>query len=406
MKNLFKKIIVAVLLITVTLTFIGCKDGEGNEERVTGKYEYKLLTGTRQKEGGEAGETETYKYYAITGYQVSDDDAEAIAENDYSNIDAKYRQITIPQTAEELGAENKDYPVEEISAGAFSGLKILTSVTVGSNIKKIGSGAFTNCVNLTSITLPFTGKSEDAKNSEKHFGFIFGSASTDYGNTQITAKPNANKDVFGNDLLTADDVTFTVPTSLTNVTVNSTSINDCAFYGVTTVSNVLLPNATEIGSHAFYGCTSLRKIDLSNVKSVRQYAFAECNGLYDVKFGEEPVLESIEHGAFYNCVKLNDSMFGDKAFIFPSTLNYLGNNAFYGCSKLTVVEVKALITVIPEGCFANCTGLTKFIVNSDNVEFKMKAFADCISLNKNVVKAGNPETEISLGGEIFGEIEF
>ncbi len=407
MKNFFSKIVVAVLIMAITLTFTACKDNEGGDVRVTGKYEYKLLTGTRQKDGGAEGETETYKYYAITGYQVSDEDAEAIADNDYSNIDAKFRNITIPKNAEELGAENTEYPVEEISAGAFSGLKILTSVNVGDNIKKIGSGAFSNCVNLTSMTLPFTGKSEDAKNNEKHFGFIFGSASMDFGNTEITAKANALKDEFGTELITADDITFTVPTALTSITVNTATVKDCAFYGVTTLETVNLPNATEIGSHAFYGCSSLRQVDLTKVKTIRQYAYAECQGLFGITFGVAPVLETIEHSAFLNCVKLNDTFMEDKPLILPSTLTYLGVSAFNGCSKLTVVEIPASITVVRESTFFGCTGLTKFVVNG-TVEFRVKALGDCLSLNKDtgiVKKEGTTETKLTLDKSVFGEVD-
>ena len=152
MKNFFSKLIIIVLTLALSLTFIACdKDGDG-EVRVTGKYEYKVMTGTND-------DGTSYKYYAITGYQVSSEDAESISKNDYSNIDVKHREITIPATGEELGAPNKEYKVEEISAGAFTSAKILTKVTVGSNIKKIGSGAFANCTNLTEITLPFTGAS-------------------------------------------------------------------------------------------------------------------------------------------------------------------------------------------------------------------------------------------------------
>ncbi|MBR5439012.1 MAG: leucine-rich repeat protein [Clostridia bacterium] len=390
MKNIFTKLIILVLTLAISLTFIACdKDGDGNT-RVTGKYEYKVMTGTND-------DGSTYKYYAITGYQVSSEDAEKISNNDYSNIE---RKIEIPKTAEELGAPEKDWPVEEIAAGAFSGLKIPTQVIVGENIKKIGSGAFANCTNLQEIELPFTGKSADAVNQEKHFGFIFGSASTEDGNVEITAKPNAFKNADGEELATADDITFTLPVSLTKVTVKATEIKNSAFYGVTTVKEVLIPNVTDIQSHAFYGCTLLRKIDLTKVVNVYQFAFSGCTSLYKITWGND--LKLIDHNAFNNCAKLNDvaSDGSYEVFTLPSSLESLGKNAFASCAKLNEVVIPASITVIPESCFASCSYMTKIQVLADSVTFKASSLSGCTRLNENVLdKNGN---KIAVGNDVLG----
>ena len=392
MKNFLTKLIILVLTLALSVTFIACdKDGDGSE-RVTGKYEYKVMTGTKD-------DGSTYKYYAITGYQISNEDAESISNNDYSNIDAKYREITIPAKGSEIGAP-QDYDIEEIAAGAFSGAKILTKVTVNENIKKIGSGAFANCTNLQEITLPFTGKAADANNQEKHFGFIFGSASTEDGNLEITAKPNAFKNADGEELSTADDITFTLPVSLTKVTVKATAIKNSAFYGVTTLKEIYIPNATDIESHAFYGCSMLRKMDLSSVQNIYQFAFSECTSLYKVIWGT--ALKTIDHNAFNNCVKLGDVATGvaSEPFALPASLESLGKKAFAYCSKLDVVVVPSNITVIPESCFAGCSYMTKLQVLADNVTFKSSALIDCLRLDKNVVdKDGN---KLTLGDNVYG----
>ena len=387
MKNFFSKLIIIVLTLALSLTFIACdKDGDG-EVRVTGKYEYKVMTGTND-------DGTSYKYYAITGYQVSSEDAESISKNDYSNIDVKHREITIPATGEELGAPNKEYKVEEISAGAFTSAKILTKVTVGSNIKKIGSGAFANCTNLTEITLPFTGASLDANNQNKHFGFIFGSAHNEDGNVEITAKPNAFKNADGEELSTADDIKFTVPVSLMKVTINSTSIKNSAFYGVNTVKEISIPNVTDIESHAFYGCSMLRKIDLTNVVNVYQYAFSDCTSLYKVTWGN--TLKLIDHHAFNNCLKLGDVATGVTAepVVLPSTLESLGKSAFASCAKLGVIVVPNLITEIPESCFANCSNVTKLQVLGDSVQFKASSLANCSMLNENVIDKNGAKLDL------------
>ena len=57
--------------------------------------------------------------------------------------------------------------VTGIAANAFKGNKKMTSVTIGSNVKKIGSGAFMNCRNLTRVTVTAKGLTSIGKNAFK-----------------------------------------------------------------------------------------------------------------------------------------------------------------------------------------------------------------------------------------------
>lgn len=58
------------------------------------------------------------------------------------------KSITIPST---VTINNKKYPVTSIAANAASGLKSLTKVVIGKNVKSIGKNAFKNCKKLKSI---------------------------------------------------------------------------------------------------------------------------------------------------------------------------------------------------------------------------------------------------------------
>ena len=60
------------------------------------------------------------------------------------------KSVTIQKTVKING---KSYKVEKIGASAFKGLKKLTSVTVGVNVKTIEKQAFMNCKNLKSVQL-------------------------------------------------------------------------------------------------------------------------------------------------------------------------------------------------------------------------------------------------------------
>ncbi len=58
--------------------------------------------------------------------------------------------LTIPKT---IKVQGKTYKVTEIKAAAFKGMKKLTAVTIGENIKTIGKEAFRNCAKLKTITI-------------------------------------------------------------------------------------------------------------------------------------------------------------------------------------------------------------------------------------------------------------
>lgn len=60
------------------------------------------------------------------------------------------KSVTIQKTVKING---KSYKVEKIGASAFKGLKKLTSVTVGVNVKTIEKQAFMNCKKLKKVTL-------------------------------------------------------------------------------------------------------------------------------------------------------------------------------------------------------------------------------------------------------------
>ena len=60
------------------------------------------------------------------------------------------KKLTIPKT---VSANGKIYKVTEIKASAFKGMKKLTAVTIGENVKTIGKSAFQNCTKLKTITI-------------------------------------------------------------------------------------------------------------------------------------------------------------------------------------------------------------------------------------------------------------
>ena len=75
----------------------------------------------------------------------------------------------------------------------------------------------------------------------------------------------------------------------------------------------------------------------------------------------------------------------------PSTLEVIGDYAFYGCSRLSgVVEIPENIISIPSNVFSFCSDL-QGVVLSKNTEFVAEnAFQNCFKLNSIVCNAINP----------------
>lgn len=424
--------VVAVILSFSTIAFVvGCdKDDSGDASAVTGNFKYEIVTEERDsttpkldESGNElldefnnvVYEKEDYKFYKITGYTVSSDDATKIANGDFSGLT---REITIPTDYTGLDGATEDLPVEEIGVSAFANQLIFTKVTVGDNIKKIGEGAFSGCLNLKTLELPFVGKSADAVNEERLFGFVFGTSSTDGTGTttSITGKPHQRVDASGEVISSEEDISYYVPTALEKVVLrNVTEISECAFYGMTTLKEVVLPNTlTEIANHAFYGCNSLLTVKIpAAVTTIGDYAFSTATSLYDVEFANDSVLENIGAHAFDGCSLLKSSYVNDDVPLkLPSTVTTIGENAFASCTSIKTVDFSNLTSLktIETSAFSGCTSLiqVKFGVNvGEKLVIRNGAFSGCTLLTKDGLYVNGANTgiesylEVKTGAFLF-----
>ena len=395
MKKLFSYVIAIILTLSLAFVFVGCDNETEEDENVaTGAFKYEIVTekrdGTTAKTdvdgnegkddiGNTVYEQVDYKFYKITGFTVSSDDANKMADGDFSTVE-KYRKITIPATYEDLEGATENYPVEEIGMSAFSGNIIFTEVVVGNNIKKIGEGAFAGCTNLKVITLPYLGESADAVNEKRLFGHIFGDAVTSDGNTAVTGKLHQRVDASGTVVSGEEDVSFYVPASLEKVVLNNvTEIGECAFYGMTTLKEVVMPaSVASIANHAFSGCTSLLKVEIPDaVKEVGDYAFS-------------------------GCTLLNSSYVSlDVTLTLPATVKTIGKYAYKGCTAIKSVDFSNLadLTVYEKGVFSGCTALVKVNFKSNaNLIIKMGAFNGCTSLTKNGILVDGVKNDTFVSG--------
>ena len=140
-----------------------------------------------------------------------------------------------------------------------------------------------------------------------------------------------------------------------------TRIDNRAFHGCNGVTSVVLPNTiTDIGDYAFTRA-SLSSLTIPNsVTRIGSFAFLG-NPITSLSLGNS--VTRIEHHAFQSCEQL-------PSVVFPSSLEFIGDDAFAICPLLTSITIPKSVTVIGLGVFTGnqyCgSHITNMIVEEGN----------------------------------------
>ena len=148
----------------------------------------------------------------------------------------------------------------------------------------------------------------------------------------------------------------------------------------------------EIGTIAFYQCENLKVLSgISQLKSIEKYAFAEAVSLEESLLPDS--LEYLGDYAYWKCSKVNsinipqgiiqlyDGVFAETGI---TDLVIPGNvvkcrTAFYGCNELQNVTIETGTKVLM-GTFANCSNLESISIPSSMERISQSTFKGCSSL--------------------------
>ena len=125
---------------------------------------------------------------------------------------------------------------------------------------------------------------------------------------------------------------------------------------------------------------NLSVLDLSEAKIVEGGdAYSNNNNSYTSN-------DNIGRYAFYGCSRLT-------SLNLPDGITSIGGGAFDGCSGLTSLNLPASITEIGEGAFASCSGLTSLTLPSNLTKIGENAFKNCSGLTSINLPAGITEID-------------
>lgn len=281
---------------------------------------------------------EAFRYTLLTnitmGSNVVTIDSWAFAECNFSNI-------TLPDSLTSIG----DY--------IFNNCDSLTSINLPDDITSIGTWAFYDCDSLTSIDLP-------AGLTTIGFGAFY----------------NCDK-----------------LTSI-NLPDNVTTIYDNAFYNCNKLTSINLPdNVTTIGNSAFCNCYSLTNIYLpASVTTIGDCVFCDCNSLSEITVDTSNKYFTAVDGVLFNKNQTELICYpADKdssAYVVPASVTTIGNNAFYDCDSLTIIDLPAGLTSIDENAFCGCSSFTSIDLPAGLLTIGEAAFRKCNNLTSITLPAG------------------
>lgn len=276
--------------------------------------------------------------------------------------------------------------VEIVGKFAFKGCSNITAFDLNEGLISLGDNAFEDCAALEFIVLPasLTTFGED----------VFLNASTlrtiqlNSGSTSFVVEKNILYTYDKKEIIVAgktDGDELTIPNSVEKIHSN-------AFFNAASIKTLVVGNNVKyIGENAFVGCTKLQSATLPFIGQT-----LDGNTKFISVFGSVP--ETLTTIKITQGTKVIADAFANLSKVtsieLPSSVKYIGESAFEGCSSLGVIlNLPNNLEIIYENTFKGCTALKnnviKNLINSNLEVILGGAFAGCeqiSSLNLENVK--------------------
>lgn len=186
--------------------------------------------------------------------------------------------------------------------------------------------------------------------------------------------------------------------SVKNIYINAqTSLDEQGFYRqFGRVENIVFGECITTIPKYFVQCHTLKSVELSStIEEIGEGAFYGCRGLATIIIPGDIKITEIKDKTFQDC--------NIESFIVPKNVTRIGKNAF-SYTPLQEINLPEKLTVIDEMAFAQCPNL-KYIKVPDNVEIiGMSAFWSCSKLTK--VEISDNSSLHTIGASAFSNCTY
>ena len=249
--------------------------------------------------------------------------------------------------------------VETISSYAFHGCSKLTSLNLGTKLTAIPEEMLGGCTALTSITIPASVLSVGYQAFDNCDALT--SITIEDSDTPLAWNGNYYQPLWYVD----SNYTLYLGRDLT------TEDNRCYFWGATNV--VIGDKVTTINNNLFEGAPKLSSVTMGNgVTTISAYAFQNSG---------------------------TDESVGEQSFSLGANVETIGNRAFYGCTKLTTLDLGTKLTAIPADMLVGCTALNAITIPASVQSVGTTAFNNCDALTAITIE--DSDTPLSWNGGYF-----
>ncbi len=310
-----------------------------------------------------------------TGEVMITDSTTEIAANAFAGC-SKLTKIQIPPSVTIIGQNgfsnctgisSMELPkgLSNLAPYTFSGCTNLASIQLPDSLINIGENAFKDCSNLTSIQLP------EALQTLERYGFsgCENLSNITFPQAMKTIEAEVFKDCSGltalhlpETLETIGDSAFMDMKASIQFPTYVGHIGMRAFQNCLGISALMFNNdVNKISGGAFWGCTNLTSIDFTNAAvQITQGAFKGCNSLSSIHVRQDNMSLTFEDGILYNkdrsrVILCLPNKQGEVKL--PNSVKIIDNMAFYGCTKITSVNIPCLTTSVGTLAFEKCSAL-------------------------------------------------
>ncbi len=301
-----------------------------------------------------------------------------------------------------------DFPesLTSIMSCAFLNCKSLSSIKIPSHVTNIENGAFSECPNLKAFAL-----------SDNENIYIGGGCLRDCQSLE-SVRLNAKKIELGNGFLSGTNITkieipsivevisdnpalssaFCIPWEGSKIQEfvfespsNLKSVGRHAFAGSLITSMVLPETVTELYGGLFRDCIAMLDWEIpSHIKKLANGNVFAGSSIVEPKISKDAHLEYIGDDAFYGISGLTEVDISEAA--------YMGEYVFCGCADLQKVKLPSNLEKLPKQTFTNCPLLETVELPESVTEIGFRAFWGCNSLSS--INTSNVKT---IGMEAFDD---